>query len=43
MDDTATIKTTDWDTSTVLTLGFGLVATIALWILLIWILAKDQG
>jgi len=27
----------------VLTLGFGLVATIALWILLIWILAKDQG
>jgi len=43
MDITTTIETTDWDTGSLLTLGFGLVATIALWILLIWILAKDQG
>jgi|GEM_PF-906204 len=43
MDNTTTIETTDWDIGSVLTLGLGLVATITLWILLIWILAKDPG
>ncbi len=43
MDNITTIKTTDWGASSVLTLGLGLVATITLWVILIWILAKDHG
>ncbi len=43
MDNTTTIETTNWGASSVLTLGLGLVATITLWVILIWILAKDHG
>lgn len=42
MDSNATIETTDWSTSSVFTLGLGLVATIGLLVILIWILAKDR-
>ncbi len=43
MDNTTTIEKADWGASSALTLGLGLVATIALWVVLIWILAKDHG
>ncbi len=43
MDNISTLETTGWGTSSVLTLGLGLVATITLWVILIWILAKDHG
>jgi hypothetical protein len=43
MDNISTLETTDWGTSSVLTLALGLVATITLWVILIWILAKDHG
>ncbi len=43
MDNITTIEKTEWGASSVLTLALGLVATIALWVILIWILAKDHG
>ncbi len=43
MDNITTIEKTGWGASSVFTLGLGLVATTALWVILIWLLAKDHG